>query len=82
MTTMPSATGVVQEAGVPFRPWTSTRQSRQEPKASTMSVAQSFGIERPSSLAARMIEVPSGTETFAPSIVSVTIFSDLEAGVP
>jgi hypothetical protein len=40
---MPSATGVVQEAGVPLRPSISTRQSRQEPKASTMSVAQSFG---------------------------------------
>jgi hypothetical protein len=43
-TTMPGATGVVQEAGVPARPSISTRQSRQEPKASTMSVAQSFGI--------------------------------------
>ena len=42
-TTMPGMTGVVQEAGVPARPSISTRQSRQEPKASTMSVAQSFG---------------------------------------
>jgi hypothetical protein len=40
---MPSATGVVQEAGVPRRPSISTRHSRQEPKASTLSVAQSFG---------------------------------------
>ena len=54
-------TGVVQEAGVPTRPSISTRQSRQEPKASTMSVAQSFGIWVPASIAARMIEVPSGT---------------------
>ena len=30
---MPSATGVVQEAGVPLRPWISTRHSRQEPNA-------------------------------------------------
>src|SRR6478609_11546206 len=79
---MPSATGVVQEAGVPARPWISTRQSRQEPKASTMSVAQSFGISLPSSTAARMIEVPSGTVTATPSMVSVTVFSDLEHGVP
>ena len=34
-TTMPGATGVVQEAGVPARPSISTRQRRQEPKAST-----------------------------------------------
>ena len=53
--------GVVQEAGVPARPSISIRQSRQEPKASTMSVAQSFGICVPASIAARMIEVPSGT---------------------
>ena len=45
------------------RPSISTRQSRQEPKASTMSVAQSFGILVPISIAARMIEVPSGTVT-------------------
>src|SRR6476661_3789458 len=79
---MPSATGVVQEAGVPARPWISTRQSRQEPKASTMSVAQSFGISLPSSTAARMMEVPSGTITATPSMVSVTVFLDLERGVP
>ncbi len=46
-TTMPAATGVVQEAGVPARPSISTRQSRQEPKLSSMSVAQSFGISVP-----------------------------------
>src|SRR5262245_38005832 len=79
---MPSATGVVQEAGVPARPWISTRQSRQEPKASTMSVAHSFGISLPSSTAARMMEVPSDTVTATPSMVSVTVFSDLERGVP
>ena len=43
-TTMPAATGVVQEAGVPARPSISTRHSRHEPNASRMSVAHSFGI--------------------------------------
>ena len=47
-----------------------------------MSVAQSFGICVPASIAARMIEVPSGTVTLLPSMVSVTIVSDLERGVP
>src|SRR5262245_19720367 len=74
--------GVVQEAGVPARPSISTRQSRQEPKASTMSVAHSFGICVPACIAARMIEVPSGTVMLWPSMVSVTIVSDLERGVP
>jgi hypothetical protein len=36
----------------------------------------------PAAIAARMIEVPSGTVTGRPSMVSVTIGSDLEAGVP
>ena len=79
---MPLATGVVHEAGVPGRPSISTRHSRQEPNASSMSVAQSFGILVPSSIAARMIEVPSGTVTAAPSMVSVTVFSVLARGVP
>src|SRR5579883_904396 len=79
---MPGITGVVQEAGVPARPSISTRQSRQEPKASTMSVAHSFGICVPDTIAARMIDVPSGTVTRWPSMVSVTSFSDFEAGVP
>ena len=81
-TTRPFMAGVVQEAGVPARPSISIRHSRQEPKASTMSVAQSFGICVPASIAARMIEVPSGTVTLWPSMVSVTIVSDLERGVP
>src|SRR5258708_34980085 len=74
--------GVVQDAGVPARPSISIRHSRHEPKASTMSVAQSFGICVPASIAARMIEVPSGTVTLLPSMVSVTMVSDLERGVP
>ena len=81
-TTRPFIAGVVQEAGVPARPSISTRQSRQEPKASTMSVAQSFGICVPASMAARMIEVPSGTVMLCPSMVRVTIASDFERGVP
>ena len=79
---MPFATGVVQEAGVPARPSISTRHSRQEPNASTLSVAQSLGICVPISMAARMIEVPAGTVTLAPSMVSVTVLAALEAGVP
>ena len=47
-----------------------------------MSVAQSFGIFVPISIAARMMDVPSGTCTSTPSMVSVTILSDREAGVP
>src|ERR1700756_349883 len=81
-TTSPGMTGVVQEAGVPARPSISTRHRRQEPKASTMSVAHSFGICVPASIAARMIEVPSGTVTLSPSMVRVTVVWDLERGVP
>jgi hypothetical protein len=62
-TTIPAATGVVQDDGLPARSSISTRQRRQEPNASTMSVAQSFGICVPISMAARMIDVPSGTVT-------------------
>ena len=47
-----------------------------------MSVAHSFGICVPASMAARMIEVPAGTVMLWPSMVSVTIVSDLERGVP
>ena len=81
-TTRPFMAGVVQEAGVPARPSISIRQSRQEPNASTMSVAHNFGICVPASMAARMMEVPSGTVTLLPSMVSVTIASDFERGVP
>jgi hypothetical protein len=47
-----------------------------------MSVAQSFGISIRVSIAARMIEVPSGTDTCLPSIDSVTDFSVFTGGVP
>ena len=72
VTLMPGATGVVHEAGVPLRPSISTRQRRQEPNASRLSVAHSFGTMMPSCIAARMIEVPSGTVISRPSISSVT----------
>ncbi len=81
-TTMPSTTGVVQEDGVPVRPSTSTRQSRQEPKDSSMSVEQSLGICVPISIAARMTDVPSGTVTVVPSMVSVTVAALSTRGVP
>ena len=79
---MSGATGVVQEAGVPARPAISTRQRRQEPNASTESVAQSLGTWMPVSIAARMIEVPAGTVILWPSMVSVTCPVALLAGVP
>ncbi len=79
---MPGATGVVQEAGVPMRPSISMTQSRQEPKDLMLSVAQSLGISTPICIAARMIDVPSGTVTSLPSIVRVTSVRDREAGVP
>ena len=82
LTEMPGATGVVQEAGSPLRPSISTTQSRQEPKALMLSLAQSLGIAIPISIAARMIEVPSGTVTSRPSIVSATEVSEWTAGVP
>ena len=72
VTRMPSATGVVQEDGVPRMPSTSTRHIRQEPQGSTISVAQSFGIGRSITEAACITELPSGTLTSTPSIQSVT----------
>src|ERR1044072_6175319 len=71
-TDMPDATDVVQEAGKPCRPSISTKQTRQDPNASKLSVAQSLGMEAPASAAARMIDVPAGTEISCPSIQSVT----------
>jgi hypothetical protein len=81
-TLIPGATGVVQDDGVPARPSISTKHRRHEPNASNMSVAQSLGICVPISMAARMIDVPSGTVTDMPSIVRVTVFSARERGVP
>src|SRR6202453_1645353 len=81
-TIIPASAGVVQEAGVPLRPSISTRQRRQEPKASTLSVAQSFGMGLSIRAAAAMTEVPGGTLTLRPSMVSVTVASPVRIGVP
>ena len=81
-TTIPSSHGVVHEAGVPGRPSTSTTHMRHEPKASRLSVAQSFGTAMPASAAARMTDVPDGTVTLMPSIETVTASVERLAGVP
>ena len=81
---MPASAGVVQEAGVPFRPSISTRHSRHEPKASRLSVAQSLGIGLSISAAAAITDVPGGTLTLRPSMVSVTVGfagADRRAGI-
>jgi fructose-1,6-bisphosphatase/inositol monophosphatase family enzyme len=79
---MPAATCVVQDAGKPLRPSTSTRHRRQEPKAFSESVAHSLGIRASASAAARMMDVPAGTVTLAPSISSVIASADVAGGVP
>ena len=81
-TTIPGATGVVQEAGVPRAPSISTTHNRQEPNASRLSVAHSLGTSRPACAAARITEVPGGTATATPSTVSSTVASPERAGVP
>ena len=81
-TTMPGSHGVVQEAGVPFLPSISTRQRRHDPNGSSESVAQSFGIGIPASLAARRTEVPAGTQTSWPSTLTVIVSLPTLAGVP
>jgi len=78
----PCATSVVHDAGRPLAPSISTRHSRQEPKGSSMSLAQSFGILTPASAAARMTIVPSGTVTVLPSMVTCTIVADSLGGAP
>ena len=70
---MPGAAGVVHEAGVPLRPSISTRHSRHEPNGSRLSVAHSLGTSTPASAAARMTDVPSGTITVWPSMVTSTV---------
>src|SRR5271168_2234165 len=79
---MPCSAGVVHEAGVPFRLSISTRQRRHDPKASTLSVAQSFGIGLSIRAAAAITDVPGGTLTLRPSMVSVTVASPVRIGVP
>src|SRR4051794_11827849 len=81
-TTMPSAHGVVQEAGVPLAPSISTTHSRHDPKVSSESVAHSLGTSTPAVLAARITEVPGGTATSMPSMVNDTVAAPSRAGVP
>ena len=81
-TCMPAATGVVQEAGVPGRPSICTRHIRQEPNASSVSVAQSFGILIPACMEAFITDVPAGTVTACPSMFSVTISAAVPCLVP
>jgi hypothetical protein len=83
VTFMPCFASVVHEAGRPFMPSISTKQSRQEPNGSRLSVAQSFGMLMPWRAAARSTIVPSGTVTATPSIVSVMVLAlGAGAGVP
>ena len=79
---MPGSAGVVHEAGVPRRPSISTRHRRQEPNGSRLSVAQSLGICVPASIEAAITDVPAGTVTLWPSMLSVTVASDWRIGVP
>ena len=74
--------GVVHEAGVPLPPSTSTRHRRQEPNAARESVAHSFGMLMPASAAARITDVPAGTVTSRPSMVTVTSSVPSARGVP
>src|ERR1700682_3183583 len=82
VTFIPAATGVVQEAGNPFMPSICTKHRRQEPKASSCSVAQSLGIFTSESAAARITEVPAGTVTSWPSMVRGTHSALTGFGVP
>src|ERR1700735_5260298 len=81
-TIIPASAGVVQEAGVPLRPSISISTRRQDPKASTLSVAQSFGIGLSIRAAAAITDVPGGTLTLRPSMVRVTVASPVRIGVP
>jgi hypothetical protein len=80
-TTMPCATGSVQDAcglGMP-RPLpasgTSTKHCRHAPIGSSSGWSQNRGIWMPICSAARITSVPSGTVTWTSSIVSVTVLT-------
>ncbi len=82
-TTMPSATGMVQEATGLRWPSISTMHWRQAPAGSSSGWSQKRGIWVPMVSAARITNVPLGTCTSTPSMVSVTSstagFSPVEA---
>src|SRR5580693_4554818 len=80
-TFIPARTGVVHEAGKPRWPSISTRHRRHEPNGSSESVAQSFGMWIPASAAARITEVPSGTDTARPSISNAMLEAFRRSGV-
>ena len=82
LTTIPSVHGVVHEAGVPRPPSTSTRHSRHEPNALRESVAHSLGMSIPASLAARITDVPAGTVTSRPSMVTLAVVALSTGEVP
>ena len=81
-TTMPSAHGVVHDAGVPLAPSISTTQSRHDPNALSESVAHSLGMSTPASFAARSTEVPGATSTPTPSTMTCAVRGPATAGVP
>ena len=81
-TIISSVHGVVHEAGVPRTPSISTRHIRQEPNAFSESVAHSLGTSMPASAAARSTEVPEGTTTWRPSIITRASVWLVTAGVP
>ena len=68
-TTMPSETGVWQEAGNPRRPSTCTRQVRHAPIAGMAGSLHSWGTYTPAALIASRMELPSRASTGIPSIV-------------
>ena len=70
------------EAGVPRRPSISTRHKRHDPKASSISLAHSFGIVSPAPIAAAITDVPSATLTRLPSMIRLIIVPLVRAGVP
>ena len=81
LTTMPSVHVVVQEASGLRWPSISTRHWRQAPIGSSSGWSQNRGIWTPSSSAARMTRVPFGTETWRPSIVTVTVSVEVVCAV-
>ena len=66
----------------PCTPSTSTRQSRHDPNALSESVAHSLGTSTPASPAARITDVPAGTSTSTPSMVTCAVASPATGGVP
>ena len=82
VTFMPFSTGVVHEAGIALAALDLDQAEPARAERLELSVAHSFGMPTPASTAARITDVPSGTVTGMPSIVSVTVRSETRAGVP